>query len=1031
MTNTVATTTTTTMNSDTTENSNNNKEDNSKDVKCSSCNRMNCPCGSLCECQSYCRCVISLQDEQGHDHSYDDDKKAGVTITLQIEGMTCTMCSKAIHRAITSFVNSSSSSPPASNHKSFHENEINDGSSWLVSCSINALSGVGMVHLKPGCDISAEQISEEVEDAGYECSITKVQTTYPSPPNSYNDRKNTLICDNTDIENVRIGCQNDDETYDQAHKQQHWNDSNSVENIEKVTTDMDMEDHMSAETKRHAKHVQSKRNAFLISLVGSLPIFFLSMIYPHLNISPLHPISDTTSLTIEALIMWILATFVQFYCGRVFYKGALQGIRQRVLGMDVLICIGTTAAYSYAMILIIMNIHKQPMTEHDEDGHEDAMHGAHFFETSAVLISFVFLGQWLQAIALRRTSNALLHLLNMTSKTATVIIPRKYENDNEHGACTSINSVKIGFDPLVDLYDEEVIPTRNLQKGMFIKITRGCGIPTDCILRHGSVSINEACMTGESNPVLKTCDLNENISQDCNTKKNSDDSNRDIYSTQLLGGTLCVEGAGIAEVSAVGSQTAFSQIVNLMRQAQHNPAPIQDFADRVSSVFVPLVCIISLVTFLSWILLFEYTNVQQEENSNSVTLALLFSISVLVISCPCALGLATPTAVMVGTGVGASHGILLKGGGAALQSASDIKCVVLDKTGTLTIGEPRVQRVERLSNLRSNNNLQDVLWLIASLERSSEHPLAQAIVRYVSKEYPHLSLGHAESFTAVTGKGASGIVQGTQVAVGNRAYMKMIIRNDFDIHLHELVSEMSTGGMTAILCAIENEICAVIGLSDVVRSDARAALTLLQNDLGLEVWMVTGDANSTAQVVARNVGIKSDFVVSEALPATKVRIIHELQRKHGRRVAMIGDGINDAPALAEADVGMAISVSSDKKCNDKSNQTYSISSIEIASEAADIVLLNDRHSVWQVVVALHLSRIIFRRIKVNYLWALMYNCMGIPIAAGLFYPWLHWKLEPLIASLAMALSSISVVASSLTLKLYSPPKLPVVLSGET
>ena len=908
---------------------------------------------------------------------------------LEIDGMTCTMCSQAVYRAIMS--------------------KYGD---LIERCSINPLSGRGYVELNyhPAVGdndhpLTVQQVCDEVEDAGYGCKALLFNNHLPPhlKPSSSND-------DHDHEHNINMDCNIN---------------VNVNEAIEFNDYDDDMESsHLHLESQRQSQNVRNKRNAFLSSLIGSLPIFFLSMIYPHIITNNDHNNNDSSSsLSIESIVMWILATYVQFYCGRVFYIGAYQGMRQCIFGMDVLVCVGTTAAYFYAVLLLLLSLsHDNHNNDHSNNNNHS--NGAHFFETSAVLISFVFLGHWLQAMAIKRTSHAILHLLNLQSKTAIHIVPRNLNADITVFDPTNVEEYA---------YEECTIATRDLQRDMLIKIIRGSGVPTDCTLVYGTVLINEASMTGESVPVLKS------LSPD-----NDDDDDNADNDVTLLGGTICVEGVAYAMVSEVGRRTALSQIIQLMRQAQLSVAPIQDFADRVSAVFVPFVCSISVMTFITWLLVLTYTNVPDyvldDGDNDVITLSLLFAISVLVISCPCALGLATPTAVMVGTGVGAQLGILLKGGGEALQMASECTTVVLDKTGTLTLGAPRVTCVHMLPcNSSCHYSMQQVLWYVATMERNSEHPLAQAIVRYYTDTYItaanvssnadssrtlYDTLGEcdASSFTAVTGKGASGTVQGTSVSVGNMKYMQMMMHdNNNDVVTSTLLEDLSSKGMTPILCSINGSVTAVLGLTDIIRSDAKAAVDMLQRGMNIEVYMVTGDNDRTARVVAHELGIPSNRVVSEAMPVTKVQIVRQLQQQGSVVVAMVGDGMNDAPALAEANIGMAVSSSSSS--NSTNNSHNNSSAMEIAAEAADIVLLNDKQSVWQVVVALHMSRVIFRRIKLNYLWALLYNTLGIPIAAGVFYPIFRWKLEPLLASLAMALSSVSVVVSSLMLKFYVPPKL--------
>ena len=392
---------------------------------------------------------------------------------------------------------------------------------------------------------------------------------------------------------------------------------------------------------------------------------------------------------------------------------------------------------------------------------------------------------------------------------------------------------------------------------------------------------------------------------------------------------------------------------------------------------------------------------------SAVSFALMFALAVLVISCPCALGLATPTAVMVGTGVGASHGILIKGG-EQLQNASKIDSVIFDKTGTVTKGKPKVSdfiKFDLESSEFVNLSTERLVWLFGSLERNSEHPLACAVVEYARhrlseqylEEYP---LIEPKNFVAVTGKGVSGTVDSYTVAIGNRSFVRernVIISAETEKQLVKLEST----GTTAVLGIVNDEVAVVIGIADELKADSVAAIKYMREHFNVEAWLVTGDNSRTAAAVARQLGLPQENVIAEAVPAAKLEKVQELQRR-GKVVAMVGDGINDSPALAQADVGIAMGTGTD-----------------IAAEAADMVLI--RGDMADVCVAIDLSRTIFNRIKLNYVWALLYNSLGIPIAAGVFYPIWQIGLPPTLAAIAMALSSISVVCSSLLLKLYKPP----------
>jgi len=668
--------------------------------------------------------------------------------------------------------------------------------------------------------------------------------------------------------------------------------------------------------------------------------------------------------------------------------------------MDVLVAVGTTASYGYALTQGVL-----PQYEHADE------HAVHFFETAVTLISFVLLGKWMQASAVRRTSAALSQLMNLQAKTAVKVTPFK---DRQN------------FDPLKDPYMEETVPIDQVREGDLVKVIRGSSIPADGRLVYGEVAIDESMVTGESMPVLKT------------------------PGSLVLGGTICVEtshnysavsppaslntsrpehdqqdrsvtlarreqqvGAAFIHVTGVGSQTALSQIVQLVQDAQTRSVPIQSFADQIAAVFVPFVCGTSVVTYLVWYSLCLTHVVPKEwyfdRGEDAVTFSLIFGVAVLVISCPCALGLATPTAVVVGTGVGAKLGVLMKGG-EALEIARSVDSVVFDKTGTLTKGTPVLSDFFKLEDpevvLPQNVSLQEhLLWLFASLERTSEHPLAKAVVDYAQRKldddflrsHPFIQ---PSDYTALTGRGASATVAGTRVSVGNRAYARMLSMEIGPV-VEECMNQLENEGMTAIMGAVDGMVCVVMGIADELKPDAKDSIAFLRDKLRVDVWLVTGDNARTANAIREKLGLPRDRVVSEALPAAKVEQVRKLQAD-GRTVAMVGDGINDSPALAQANVGICLGTGA-----------------EIAAEASDMVLV--KGDVKDVCIALHLSRSIFKRIQWNFVWAMVYNCLGIPIAAGVFYPLVHIRLPPTIAALAMALSSISVVLSSLSLRLYQTP----------
>jgi len=717
--------------------------------------------------------------------------------------------------------------------------------------------------------------------------------------------------------------------------------------------------------------VEKLKKSFLLSLLGTLPIFIITMILSKISWSPVNLLLNNEILpgfTVESFLLWILCTPVQFGCGWIFYRGAYDGLKHNALGMDVLIALGTTASYAYAVMVVLTNmIHLENKT------------GSHFFETSAMLISFMLLGKWMQLLATNRTSNALRELINLQSPLAlrvTSSTNMKSGDDKNIGEQSAFN---------VHAYDEEEISIEAVRKGDILKLVRGASIPADGQIHFGSVTVDQAMMTGESLPVLKSIDC------------------------KVIGGTIVSEGLAFMRVTGVGSETALSQIVKLMEEAQMSRAPIEEFADRIAAKFVKIVCSVALSVFFSWygLCLVGVVPSSWYEGQTKIAFSIMFAIATLVISCPCSLGLATPTAIMVGTGVGAKIGILIKGG-QQLQKASEITAVVFDKTGTLTKGQPIVTDIIRLCDTEEITTLtdQNLFWLLASLERNSEHPLASAIVKhaeaYLSTKKNAIPLAQPTEFQAVTGQGVSGNINGTPLAVGNRSFI--MSRTIFlSTEAENILQPLEREGKTALIAAVHNKVIAIIGLADEIKPDAAATVYELVNRQHLQVYMATGDNRRTAVSVARKLGIPPENVLYEALPEDKFAKVKYLQLQE-HVVAMVGDGINDAPALAQSDVGISIGAG-----------------MEIATEAADIVLT--KNGVWEVCVALNLAKTIMRRIRINFFWAFFYNSVGIPIAAGIFFPFWNVRLPPTVAGIAMSLSSLSVVASSMLLKFYLPPKI--------
>ncbi|PIN23727.1 Cation transport ATPase [Handroanthus impetiginosus] len=681
---------------------------------------------------------------------------------------------------------------------------------------------------------------------------------------------------------------------------------------------------------------------FLWSLVFTIPVFLMSMIFmyiPRIN----HGLETKiiNMLTTGEILRWILTTPVQFIIGRRFYIGSYKALRHGSANMDVLIALGTNAAYFYS-VYSVLRAATSPSFESTD-----------FFETSAMLISFILLGKYLEVLAKGKTSEAIEKLMDLSPETATLLTTDREGN----------------------VLKEEEIDSLLIQKNDVMKIVPGAKVPCDGIVVWGQSHVNESMITGESKPVAK------------------------VKGDVVIGGTLNANGVLHVKATKVGSESALSQIVRLVESAQMAKAPVQKFADLISKFFVPLVIVLSISTWFAWFSagkLKGYPKSWIPSSMDSLELALQFGISVVVIACPCALGLATPTAVMVGTGVGASQGVLIKGG-QALESTHKVNCIVFDKTGTLTIGKPVVVD----TRIFIDTSPQEFTSLVAAAEVNSEHPLAKAIIEYAEKlrqdEAYHV-WPEARDFESITGHGVKAVVQSKEVLVGNKSLMldhNVTISQDAE----EILAEVEGLAQTGILVSIDKELHGILAVSDPLKPEARQVISILKS-MKVNSIIVTGDNQGTANAIAKEVGIHT--VVAEAKPEKKAEKVKELQDA-GNIVAMVGDGINDSPALVAADVGMAIGAGTD-----------------IAIEAADIVLM--RSNLEDVITAVDLSRKTFFRIRLNYIWALGYNALGIPLAAGILFPSTGFRLPPWVAGGAMAASSISVVCSSLLLKNYKRPK---------
>ncbi|KAF1784021.1 P-type ATPase, subfamily IB [Phytophthora cactorum] len=689
---------------------------------------------------------------------------------------------------------------------------------------------------------------------------------------------------------------------------------------------------------------------FAIAVLFTLPILLVMLVLENITRFKHGLMSEIVpGLSWETLVVAILATPVQFYSARRFHIEAWKGVKKRVLGMSFLVSMGSNVAYIYGWFTVIRAIVLDDVDVANMD----------MFMTSSVLILFVVLGKLLEAIAKGKTSAALTKLMELQVKSATLLV---FSADG------------------TNIREEKIVPIELVQRGDVLRVVRGSSVPTDGVIVYGEGRVDESMLTGESKTIEK------------------------VTGDRVLGATLNVDGLFHMKVTGVDSDTALNQIIRLVEDAQTSKAPIQAYADYISSIFVPTVVVLALVTFAIWYILSILDAVPENwipDSDGKFVFALDFGIATLVVACPCALGLATPTAVMVGTGIGAQYGVLIKGG-EALEAAHNVNTIIFDKTGTLTVGKPMVTDLYMISH---KLEAEELILLAGSAELGSEHPLGKAIIDYAKKISS--SLDQPTDFNGVSGRGISCTVNKHTIVLGNMSWMaENDVKGLDSIELEQVTNSFQNSGKTSIYMAVDNALSAVFAVADAPREEASCTLKKL-SQMGLNVWMVTGDNERTANTIAEQVGINQDNVMADVLPSQKSSKVKELQ-DIGRVVAMVGDGINDSPALAQADVGIAIG-----------------GGTEIAVETADMVLM--KSNLVDVVTALHLSRTIFNRIRLNYIWAFGYNCLLIPLAAGVLYP-VNFGIPPIFASAAMALSSVSVVLSSLALKFYTPPE---VIEDET
>ena len=691
-----------------------------------------------------------------------------------------------------------------------------------------------------------------------------------------------------------------------------------------------------------------------ISIALTIPIIILSL--PHM-IPEIGHAFPMEMMEYTNYILLALATPIQFWVGWRFYRGFWDGVKAKASNMDTLIAIGTTAAYLYSAIVTIIPGYF-PLT-------------AVYFETAAIIITLILVGRLLETKTKEKASDAVRKLLDLKPRTAKVIRPvfreenekevSQKNNNNGH----SNNQSNVNFDNSKKLKSitkelkEIEIPVEQIEEGDLMLIRPGERVPTDGLVIDGSSSLDESALTGESIPVDKTT------------------------GDEVIGATINKNGLLKVKATKIGQDTVLSQIITLVEEAKTGKAKLERMVDQVAKYFVPAIVLIALGVFLGWYFI----------GNAGLTYSILAFVSVMIIACPCALGIATPAALMMGAGKGAENGILYKGG-EHIEIANKVNTIVFDKTGTLTVGKPSVTDIVSLTDIGE----QELLRLAAIAESGSEHPLAQAVIRKAKENGTPIT--NPDSFEAVSGYGLKATYSNHTIMIGNRKMMEdnqIAVTESMDTKLSVFEKE----GKTAVLVSIDNTLSGIIAISDTIKENAKGAIKALKSK-GIEVIMLTGDNKRTANAVASQLNI--DRVIAEVLPHQKEEVVAKLKTQEGKVVAMVGDGINDAPALARADLGIAIG-----------------SGTDVAKETGGIILIKD--DIRDVVTALDLGKRTVSKIKQNLFWAFAYNTGLIPIAAGALVPVLGLGVFgwlPILAGLAMAMSSVTVVTNSLLLGKYKP-----------
>ncbi|KAH0606671.1 uncharacterized protein H6S33_003505 [Morchella sextelata] len=897
------------------------------------------------------------------------------TTTIAVEGMTCGACTSSVEGGFKNVAG-------------------------IVSFTVSLVMERAVAVHDPSV-ISPEKVAEIIEDCGFGAKI--ISTAMSGDDSEKNAKIDTVIFkifglnsgeDAVALENALSAHQGVCDaavTFENSRaKIEYFTSLTGVRNLVEIVEShnlnalmADMEDNNAQlESLAKTKEITEWRKAFQFSVGFAVPVFFISMIIPmwfkgvnqYLGAYEL-PIPG---LFVGDLVCLVLTVPVQFGVGARFYRSAFKSLRHGSATMDVLVVLGTSAAFFFSILAMVMSIlcppHSKPST---------------VFDTSTMLITFITLGRYLENRAKGQTSKALSRLMSLAPSMATI-----YVNPEKAGIQSDASNDN------TNTAEERTIPTELIQVGDIVIVRPGEKIPADGSVVTGESYVDESMVTGEAMPILKR------------------------KGEMLIGGT--VNGAGRLDfrVTRAGRDTQLAQIVKLVQEAQTSRAPIQRMADIVAGYFVPSVICLGLVTFIGWMVLAHVLKnppaiFKQAASGGTFMVCLKLCISVIVFACPCALGLSTPTAVMVGTGVGAEQGILVKGG-AALETATRITQVVLDKTGTLTVGHMTATLSKRAGSWGSSRRETELWWLLVGItEAGSEHPVGRAITSAAREALglgPEGVLdGSVGEFKAVVGRGVEAMVKPAsertnyKVLIGNTKYLEennVVVpveaeRQAKGLGASQVDEDGKVKGRTYVFVSIDGEYSGLIALSDEVKKDARYAVDALRR-LGVKIAMVTGDQMVTALQVAKEVGIDADMVWAGVSPDEKQDIVKKMKMQ-GEIVAMVGDGINDSPALATANVGIAMA-----------------SGTDVAMEAADIVLMRPQ-SLLDIPAALHLARTIFNRIKLNLVWACCYNLIGLPFAMGFFLP-VGLHLHPMAAGAAMAASSVSVVGSSLLLRLWKRPR---------